>query len=78
MGVIVETIERVTCDICGGECKKLDGNILIEVNPGSRDVGPAEIVGVLEFNQPYGVSAGLVCWPCKIKYLKKYVEEHDK
>jgi hypothetical protein len=75
MGIAKNTVEIVTCDICGHNCGKNDGDICIQVNGGDgRDVPPATITGTLRFTQPYKVSNGILCLFCKTKWLKKYVE----
>jgi len=75
MGIKNKTIEVVTCDICRNTCKKDDCEISIQVNGGDgRDVGPATITGKLTFTQPYGVSNGLICRDCKIKWLTEYLK----
>ena len=74
MSNISITTEECTCDICKMPCGKDDGKILIQVNAGDgRDVGPATINGLLQFNQPYGVSRGIVCRSCKKAWLTRYV-----
>ena len=75
MGIRTETVTIVTCNICGNQCGKSDGEIRIQVNSGDRDVGPATIDGELRFTQPYGVSNGIICRACKIIWLKKYVDQ---
>ena len=64
----------ITCDICGEGCEENDGDISIKVNSGGRDIGPATIHGTLYFTQPYGVSDGLICERCKVKWLTRYLE----
>lgn len=52
-----------------------DGDVQIRVNNGDgKDVGPAYIHGRLEFDQPYGVSGGIVCKTCQIEWLKQYIK----
>jgi hypothetical protein len=76
MGINTKTIEIITCDICGVNCGKNDSDINIQVNGGDgRDVGPATINAKLVFNQPYGCSNGIVCFDCKIKFLKQYLKD---
>lgn len=79
MGIKHRTVTEVTCDICGKECGESDGVIRARVNNGDgRDVGPAYITGELRFSQPYGVSNGLVCPACMLKYLEIYVADLRK
>ena len=79
MGIEQKTITIVTCDICGNQCGKDDGAISIQVNGGDgRDVGPATIDGELRFTQPYGVSNGIICRACKVKWLRQYIEQQSK
>lgn len=79
MGIQHVTQKIITCDICGNQCSESDGDIQIKVNSGDgRDVGPAYITGSLRFDQPYGCSNGIICRSCKIKYLKKYMEQQCK
>lgn len=74
MGIKETTVTTITCDICGNQCGRKDGEIEIQVNGGDgRDVGPATITGELRFHQPYGVSNGILCRSCKVKYLKTYL-----
>lgn len=75
MGIKTETVTIVTCDICGNQCGRGDGEISIQVNGGDRDVGPATIHGELRFTQPYGVSNGILCMACKRKWLQHYVDQ---
>lgn len=77
MGVTEHKIYKCTCDICKIDCKKDDGVIKIIVNNGDRDVGPATIDGIIKFNQPYGVSNGIICNQCKMKWLLKYCLGYD-
>lgn len=75
MGIKVKTVEEVTCDLCGNDCRKGDGKIEIQINNGDgRDVGPGFIRAEFRSFQPYGVNDGIVCAPCKMKWLRKYVE----
>ncbi len=77
MGIVKTTVEVITCDSCGHNCGKNDGDIYIEVNGGDgRDVGPATITGTLRFTQPYGVSNGIICSFCKEAYLRQYLESN--
>ena len=79
MGIQINTITVVTCDICGNHCNESDGEVYIKVNNGDgRDVGPAYITGELRFTQPYGVSNGIICTDCKMAWLRKYVEQSNK
>jgi hypothetical protein len=76
MGVITRTIKDATCDICMAECGEYDGDIEVRVNNGDgKDVGPAYITGTLRFYQPYGVSSGILCRACKLKFLTRYLNE---
>lgn len=75
MGIETKTVTTVTCDICGSQCGKDDGEVSIKVNGGDRDVGPATIHGELRFTQPYGVSGGIICRACKLKWLESYVRQ---
>ena len=34
MGVIRKTVELCTCDMCGAECDRDDGDIVVQVNRG--------------------------------------------
>jgi hypothetical protein len=73
MGITTKTTKECTCDICQKSCQELDGNITIRVNNGDgRDVGPSTINGKIVFEQPYGVSNGLVCKACKKEFLTRY------
>jgi hypothetical protein len=79
MPVLIKTITTVTCDICIRECGINDNVIKINVNGGDgRDVGPATIYGELKFNQPYGVSGGIICNQCKMNWLDYYVKNMKK
>lgn len=74
MGIETKTIRIITCDICGSACGEDDGKIKIQVNSGDgRDVGPATIEGRVSFFQPYGAQNGIVCVPCKKKWLSNYI-----
>lgn len=81
MGVITKTVELCTCDMCGAECDRDDGDVVVQVNSGDgRDVGPAFVWATLCFYQPYRCAIGIVCHTCKIKWLKRYMEQeksHD-
>ena len=75
MGIIKKTVIECVCDICQNPCSENDREIEIRVNNGDgRDVGPARIYGVLKFYQPYGCSDGIICFKCKIKFLKQYLD----
>jgi hypothetical protein len=77
MGISTTQITVYTCDLCGSECIKEDGEISIPVNNGDgRDVGPATIDAKLVFNQPYGCHNGVVCGACKFKWLWHYLDKH--
>lgn len=75
MGIVTKTIKECTCDVCKSPCGENDGNIAIRVNNGDRDVGPAYIYAHMRFDQPYGCQVGIVCFECKKKYLKQYLQE---
>lgn len=74
MGISVRTVETVTCDLCHEECKKEDGSIEIQVSSGFRDVGPSMVIGKLQVEIPYGCTKGIICSPCKMKWLSLYVK----
>jgi len=75
MGIKRTVVISASCDVCGNECQPDDSDVQIRVNNGDgRDVGPAYIHGRLEFDQPYGVSGGIVCKTCQIKWLKQYIK----
>jgi hypothetical protein len=78
MGITTKTITICCCDVCGSECVPEDGEVRVQVNSGDRDVGPAHIRGVLVFDQPYGCTSGIVCRPCKLKWLAVYLEREAK
>ena len=79
MGIREITTKVVSCDICQNSCGENDSDIEIKVNNGDgRDVGAAYITGRIVFHQPYGCSNGIVCNKCKIKYLKKYINELEQ
>ena len=79
MGIITKTVELCTCDMCGAECGRTDGDILVQVNSGDgRDVGPAYVTGNVAFYQPYGCANGIVCHTCKIKWLTHYMAQEKK
>jgi len=70
MGVKKTEIVEYTCDKCGGHMDRADeGKIYIETDGGGRDIGPSTISGRLYFNQDYGVSDGIICKRCMVKYL---------
>lgn len=75
MGIQKKTITIVTCDMCQQKCNDHDGEIRIKVNGGDRDVGPATIDGEIRFNEPYGVSGGIICKSCKLNWLEYYVNQ---
>lgn len=78
MGIKTHTVTVATCDMCHAECGGTDGEIRIQVNNGDgRDVGPAFVSGELRFDQPYGVSGGILCQACKFKWLRKYLEQEE-
>ena len=78
MGIVTKTITECTCDICDSVCEPNESEIRVNVNGGDRDVAPAQVYGVLVFNQPYGCVNGIICKSSKIKWLRTYLELHDK
>ena len=79
MGIVVKQVTLCTCDICGSECDKHDGEFGVQVNGGDgRDVGPAYVRGTIFFEQPYGCTAGILCHTCKIKWLARYLKEQEQ
>jgi hypothetical protein len=76
MGRRVDTTEVWTCDLCNGPALPSDQQVAVEVYPGDgRDVGPGFLHGTLYVDIPYGVSRGVACRACKIKFLDIYIQE---
>jgi hypothetical protein len=74
MGIKTRTITECTCDICHAPCEADESCIAIEIHPGDgRDVGPSYMTAKLSVNFQYGVSNGICCKACKLKFLRKYV-----
>lgn len=74
MGIIKREIIEYTCDLCSSPTDEYGCEIAIQVLPGDgRDVGPSVLRGAITLYAPYGVANGVVCHPCKIKWLRKYL-----
>lgn len=70
-----ETVTTCTCDLCGSPCRKMDGEIEIQVHGGDgRDVGPGFIRGRIAAFLPYAANDGEVCKVCLLKWLGVYVK----
>jgi len=75
MGVVKKMISICTCDLCKQECQESDNRIEIQIDNGDgRDVGPGYLVANLRLELPYRVSGGVICRPCSMKWLSRYVK----
>ncbi len=75
MGIKISTVTTCTCDICSADCSPDERRIMVVVRPAERDVGQSEIRGSILYDEPYGTRDGYICKQCKIKYLKKHIED---
>lgn len=78
MGIVERKVLEITCDMCRFPCEADDGDILIYTNTGCKDGGPNRIEGVIKYYEPYGVSGGIICKLCKLKWLLKYTADLEK
>lgn len=76
MGLVTRTVTECTCDLCQQPCQPDDSCIAIQIHPGDgRDVGPSYMTAKLSVDFQYGVSNGICCFACKMKFLRKYVDQ---
>ena len=82
MGITQKTVTVCTCDVCGNPCDPYENRLRIETDGGDGgDVGPAYIHAIVQFDQPYGCSGGIVCKQCQKVWLARYIDkisENDK
>lgn len=78
MVVTQRTVTECSCDVCGKTCGQYDNRLRIETNSGDRDVGPAYIHAIVQFDQPYVCSGGIVCKQCQIEWLTRYIDRIKK
>ena len=79
MGISTRTVTEISCDLCAVECSASDGVIDIQINSGDgRDVGPATLTAAFRLDVPYGVSGGIICKACKLKWLGIYLTSNQQ
>ena len=77
MGISTRTVTEINCDLCSEECGASEGVIDIQINGGDgRDVGPSTLRAAFRLDVPYGVSGGIICKTCKLKWLGIYLDRN--